>query len=66
MKYLTLPVTSREGHFHSAGRVISAPEVMAHITDGKAVIDGMPDIEAAAELATLIKAGAAGRPGQWK
>ena len=38
--------------------VISAPEVMAHITDGKAVIDGMPDIEAAAELATLIKAGA--------
>jgi preprotein translocase subunit SecD len=38
--------------------VISAPEVQAHITDGKAVIDGMPDIEAAAELATLIKAGA--------
>ncbi|MDD2574520.1 MAG: protein translocase subunit SecD [Bacillota bacterium] len=38
--------------------VISAPEVMAHITDGKAVIDGMRDIEAAAELATLIKAGA--------
>ena len=38
--------------------VISAPEVMAHITDGKAVIDGMRDIEAAAELATLIRAGA--------
>jgi len=38
--------------------VISAPEVQAHITDGKAVINGMPSIEAAAELATLIKAGA--------
>lgn len=38
--------------------VISAPEVQAHITNGKAVINGMPDIEAAAELATLIEAGA--------
>lgn len=38
--------------------VISAPEVMAHITNGKAVIDGMRDIQSAAELATLIKAGA--------
>ena len=38
--------------------IISAPEVQAHITDGKAVIDGMQDIEEAAELATLIKAGA--------
>ncbi len=38
--------------------VISAPEVQAHITDGKAVINGMADIEAASDLATLIKAGA--------
>ncbi len=38
--------------------VISAPEVQAHITDGKAIINGMPNIEAAADLATLIKAGA--------
>lgn len=38
--------------------VISAPEVAAHIVDGKAVIDGMRDIQSAAELATLIKAGA--------
>jgi preprotein translocase subunit SecD len=38
--------------------IISAPEVQAHITDGKAVINGMASLEDAANLATLIKAGA--------
>lgn len=36
---------------------ISVPEVSAHITDGKAVIQGMESLEAAGNLATLIKAG---------
>jgi SecD/SecF fusion protein len=38
--------------------VISAPEVQAKIVDGRAVITGMADLEDAADLATLIKAGA--------
>lgn len=38
--------------------VISAPEVQAKITDGRAVITGMASLEDAANLATLIKAGA--------
>lgn len=39
-------------------QVISAPEVKDVIPNGEAVIQGMPNIEAAAELATLIRAGA--------
>ncbi len=38
--------------------IISAPEVSAHITNGKAVITGMQSLEDAGNLATLIKAGA--------
>lgn len=38
--------------------VISAPEVEGHITSGKAIITGMESLEDAADLATLIKAGA--------
>jgi SecD/SecF fusion protein len=38
--------------------VISAPEVQAKIVDGRAVITGMANLEDAADLATLIKAGA--------
>ncbi|NTW72322.1 MAG: protein translocase subunit SecD [Eubacteriaceae bacterium] len=40
------------------GEVISAPTVNAVIADGKAVIQGMSDIDEAGKLATLIKAGA--------
>jgi len=36
---------------------ISVPEVSAHIINGKAVIQGMESLDAAGNLATLIKAG---------
>ncbi|MBE6904225.1 MAG: protein translocase subunit SecD [Ruminococcaceae bacterium] len=39
-------------------QVISAPIVNAHITDGKAVIEGMASAQEAKELAAKIKAGA--------
>jgi len=39
-------------------QIISAPTVKQVIPNGEAVIEGIPSIEAAAELATLIRAGA--------
>jgi preprotein translocase subunit SecD len=39
-------------------QIISAPEVQAVIENGEAVITGLPSIEHAGELATLIRAGA--------
>lgn len=39
-------------------QIISAPVVKAVIKDGEAVITGLPSIEKAGELATLIRAGA--------
>lgn len=40
------------------GEVISAPNVVNEITDGKAVITGQESLEEAADLSTLIRAGA--------